>query len=244
MSPVPNHENGRNSSVVTNLPPDLRKQLDRAILDQQPNSLADCHEAFDLHSFRISLPALYRYGRRLRERQDLCEAAARVHPDDPDVTAFLPTLLGRRLLSILLDDENATPETLHRLTLAYRAAHTVNRDIQRDKAKIPPTDPETEAIRAKAIADLKEYSETLHQRRLEADRNLIAHGYDPKTPAHQTASATAAPDCAPEIPPRPPPPHVDGPCTPHECSTSPTPIAHRAHDHPPQPPAPRSKLVR
>ncbi len=191
MSHVTNYDNGPKSSLLTKLDPTLRKELDAAIRDRQPIRLADCHEAFDLHSFRISRSAFYRYAAKIREQSDLEEVVARIHPDDPDVTTFLPTLLGRRLLSILLDDEDATPETLHRLTLAYRAAHTVHRDIQRDKARIPPADPETESIRAQAIADLKEYSEILHQRRLEADRDLIAHGYDPKTRALIQTAATA-----------------------------------------------------
>ncbi|MEK6644550.1 MAG: hypothetical protein AABZ08_11640 [Planctomycetota bacterium] len=164
MSQTPTYTGGNQSSIPDKLPPDLRKKLDEAILNRQPASLASCHESFQLADHGVSIRALQRYARNLRDRIDLDEAAARIQPDDPDVSAFLPQFIGRRLLAILLDDEEASAATLHRLTLAYRAAYNVHMSIDDRKKKTPPPDPETEAVRAQAFADIRE-----HQARLQRE---------------------------------------------------------------------------
>ncbi|MEK6642816.1 MAG: hypothetical protein AABZ08_02830 [Planctomycetota bacterium] len=131
MSHIPTYNGGNQSSILDKVPPDLRMKLDDAILNRQPASLARCHKDFQLTTYGVSIRALHRYAHKLRDRIDLNEAAARFKPGDPNVSAFLPQFLGRRLLAILLDDETATAATLHRLTIAYKTAHNVHRGTDR-----------------------------------------------------------------------------------------------------------------
>ncbi len=161
MSDVPNNTNGPTSTMFS-LDPDLRNRIDGVLRDPEMGPVGVTYQRFQLEQRGVSRSAFYRYACKIRNQVDLEEAAARiapVGPDGPDIGAILPQIIARRLLTILLDDEEASAATIHRLTLAYRAASNTYITLDDRKKKTPPADPKTESIRAQAFADIREYHE-------------------------------------------------------------------------------------
>lgn len=122
MTHPPCYDQGNQSSLYEKLDPDLRKELDRAIVERRPASLQVCYDDFGLKARGISRAAFYRYAQRLRKEAELHHIAEMVRPDDPDAGRYAPELIKRRLLDLLLNDENASPASIHRLTIAAAKA--------------------------------------------------------------------------------------------------------------------------
>lgn len=122
MAHRPTSDRGNQSSLYEKLDPELRDKLDRAIVERRPASLQDCYNDFDLKNRGISRAAFYRYAQRLRKEAELHHVAELVHPNDPDAGRYATALINRRLLDHLLNDENASPASIHRLTIAAAKA--------------------------------------------------------------------------------------------------------------------------
>lgn len=185
MSDVPNHDNGPKSTVEA-LAPVVRQKINEFLRDPESGSIGDCYLKYRLEQRGVSRSAFYRYASRIRAQCALEEAAAQIAPagpDGPDITAVLPQVIARRLLTMLIEDGDANPTTLHRLTLAYRTAYSVHFTVDDRRKKTPPADPKTEAIRAQAFADIREFHERNKQEW--AIRHNIA-------PDYVTAAMTAA----------------------------------------------------
>jgi hypothetical protein len=99
------YDKGNQSSIYARLDPDLRKKLDRAIVERQPATLQSCYDEFALAGRGISRGAFYRYARRLRQEAELHHVADLVHPDDPDPRRYNQQLIQRRLLDMLLNED-------------------------------------------------------------------------------------------------------------------------------------------
>lgn len=112
------YDKGNQSSIYQRLDPDLRKKIDRAIVERQPASLQACYDEFSLAERGVSRGAFYRYARRLRTQAELHHVADLVHPDDPDPRRYNHQLIQRRLLDMLVNDEDASPSNIHRLVNA------------------------------------------------------------------------------------------------------------------------------
>ncbi|MBI5763458.1 MAG: hypothetical protein HZA51_08040 [Planctomycetes bacterium] len=169
MPQFPNYTGGNRSSILNRLPLEIRKRLDDAIRSRQPASLICCYRDFNLCEYGVSLRALQRYARNLRDRFDLDEAAARSRLNNPDIAAGLTAIIGRRLLAILLHDEKATPATIHRLTVAYKSAHHVDRErtkTKSDEAKVA-------ARLAKTVAEARDLAERVRKEVARADFSYL-----------------------------------------------------------------------
>jgi hypothetical protein len=89
------HDNNQ-SSLFDKLPPDLRHQLDLAIVHRIPPTFKDVWMQFELAKFGVSYSALYRYARRLRDRVNLAEIADLAAENDGDTGDSVQKLLTRR----------------------------------------------------------------------------------------------------------------------------------------------------
>lgn len=170
MPQFPTYSGGNRSSILDRLPPEIRNRLDDAILTHQPASLVRCHRDLGLAKYGITLRALQRYARNLRDRCDLEEAAARSGACAPNLAAQIPTIIGRRLLAILLNDEKATPATIHRLTVAYKKAH----DVDRDRTKSDSEKAKVAARLAKAVAEAEDLAERVRKEVARADFSYLS----------------------------------------------------------------------
>lgn len=159
MPQFPNYTGGNRSSILDRLPLEIRKRLDDAILTRQPAALVRLHVDLGLLKYGISLRALQRYARKLRDRFDLDEAAARSAACNPNLAAQIPTIIGRRLLAVLLNDEKATPATIHRLAVAYKMAHVVDRDRTKSKSD----EAKVAARLAKTVAEARDLAQRVRR---------------------------------------------------------------------------------
>jgi hypothetical protein len=114
----PSSARGNQSSLYEKLDPDLRKKLDRAIAQRQPPTLQACYESHALAALGVSRAAFYRYARRVRQQAELHHVAELVHPGDSNPARYLPELIRRQLIEMLLHDEQAQPLAIHRLVTA------------------------------------------------------------------------------------------------------------------------------
>jgi hypothetical protein len=123
MDPRVRNEHGHPSSILAKVPPDLRRQIDIAIVERAPPTYQAVWMTFNLADHGVSYMAFYRYARRLRDRANLAELAALGPHDEDDVTNLLPKLIGRELVEELLNNdvpdsrEIATPINAHRQAL-------------------------------------------------------------------------------------------------------------------------------
>jgi maltooligosyltrehalose synthase len=102
------------SSVFARLDPDLRRQVDRAIVRRQPPTLAAVFETLQLAARGISRSAFYRYAARLRRHAELFQFADYAGLEAPTTTAAILTVLANRLIDAAVDDEVPT-QVLSRL---------------------------------------------------------------------------------------------------------------------------------
>ena len=109
------------SSLYQKLPPSLRRQVDRAIVDHDPPTYRAVFDKFKLAAHAVSFTAFYRYARRIRTNTALVELASLALPEGKSVDEFLPEIVGERFLEAALDEETS-PQTLHRLAVTHRIA--------------------------------------------------------------------------------------------------------------------------
>lgn len=102
---------------------------------------------------------------------------------------MLPEFLGRKLLAILLDDEEATAATIHRITLAYRAAHNVHLDAQKAKS----TSAATAAKLAKTVKDADHILATIREEVANADYSYFEDQHPDAAPAEIAAHDALSP---------------------------------------------------
>lgn len=169
MSIIPSNTGGPVSSMVTSLEPGLLRQVEQALRIGQPRTVTECYQQFELERHGISRSAFFRYAARIRQLCDLDEAAERIQLGDLDVSGYLPTLFGRKLLGILLHEPDVDITRLHRLTLAYRAASNTYIAFDDRKKKTPPADPETELLRLKTIAMIHDHQDNLQRQMTERE---------------------------------------------------------------------------
>jgi len=77
--------------------------------------------------------SFYRYARRLRDRANLAELAALTADDDAEVDARLRKLVSRRLIELMLNQDDASPKDIGHLTSALRAITSVEIQDRRFK---------------------------------------------------------------------------------------------------------------
>ena len=110
------------TTIYDKLPPDLRREVDQAIADRSPPTYNRIYDKFHLDNYGINLYAFYRYARKLRTKTDRLYLAELTLPDDADLGDIAPRLIGQQLLDLLLYEETPSPQTIYRLTRAYRSA--------------------------------------------------------------------------------------------------------------------------
>lgn len=132
------------SSVFDKTTPDLRRQINRAIVDHSPPTYRGIYEKFGLADLGISFHALYRYARRLRLHAAVIEIAELALPEGADPADSLPKLLAYRLMEAAID-EDSSPAALHRLAHSWRITADTRFVLGRHAAEL-------ENLKKKAIA--------------------------------------------------------------------------------------------
>lgn len=114
------------SSVYEKLTPDQRRKIDRALIDRDPPTYRAVFKKFNLAARGLSFTAFYSYARHVRRAAAATQLAERTGngENESDVVHTLPKLLGELLLEYLTYPEEASPNTVHRLTQAYKIALT------------------------------------------------------------------------------------------------------------------------
>ena len=54
------------SSLFEKVPPDLRRQVNQALIDRDPHTYQGVFDKFNLAAFGVSFTAFYNYGKRIR----------------------------------------------------------------------------------------------------------------------------------------------------------------------------------
>lgn len=130
-TPHRTHDNNQ-SSLFDKLPPDLRHQLDLAIIHRIPPTFKDVWMQFELAKFGVSYSALYRYARRLRDRANLAEIADLAAENDGDTHESVQKLLSRRLVELLLHTGGADcTKEIAAITSALRKGVKTAVDLRR-----------------------------------------------------------------------------------------------------------------
>ncbi|HKQ48382.1 MAG TPA: hypothetical protein VJZ71_09965 [Phycisphaerae bacterium] len=115
-------ELGPRSSVFEKTTPELRRKLDRAILNYDPPGYRALYKKYGLPELGVSFTAFYYYARRLRRRAAATDMALTALPDERDSVRLLPGLVGQCLIDQLMTGDDASPQAVYRLMLAYTAA--------------------------------------------------------------------------------------------------------------------------
>ncbi len=119
-----------NSVVFEKTDPDLRRRINRAIVDRDPPTYKGVFAKFNLAAKGIGFHAFYRYARRLRARAAMFEMAEMTTCTGTDLPAILPKVLAQRLLEVLAF-EDVSPRHIQRLTDAYKTAVNTHVAIRR-----------------------------------------------------------------------------------------------------------------
>jgi hypothetical protein len=113
------------STVLTRVPPDIRRFVNQAILDHLLPTLRRIYTTYSLDTYNVSFTAFYYYARRLRT----CAALSELHklrlPAGHDARQLLPETLAQRLLEAALHPR-ATSRGIARLAHAYRMVNQAN----------------------------------------------------------------------------------------------------------------------
>jgi hypothetical protein len=115
-------ETGPRSSVFEKTTPDLRRKLDRAIVNYDPPGYLALFKKFGLTELGVSYQAFYNYARKLRRRAAARETIQASLADEQQVVKSLPALLGQFLIDQIMGNDQAAPSAIYRLMLAYTAA--------------------------------------------------------------------------------------------------------------------------
>jgi hypothetical protein len=129
-------ERASRTAMYDKLSPDLRRAIDRAVVDRDPPTFRGVYEKFQLAERGVSFHSLYRYARKLRAQAHRLLLAELTLPDDADLGDAMPRIIGQQLLTTLLYEEAATPDAIHRLTRAYRTACDTH--VPRRRRAAPP----------------------------------------------------------------------------------------------------------
>jgi hypothetical protein len=119
-----------NSSVFEKTTPDLRRAVNRALVDRDPPSYKGVYAKFKLAGRDVSFHAFYRYARRVRSQAAMFEMAEITASAGTDLAAMLPKVLAQRLLEVLAF-EDVSPRHIQRLTEAYKTAVNTQVAIRR-----------------------------------------------------------------------------------------------------------------
>ena len=130
QTPPQLHEVDSHSSVCDKVPADLRRDLDRAVVDRDPPTYRALFKKFNLAEHGVSLTAFFYYARRLRAQAELIHLARIALPEGDDITEALPGILAHRLFDAA-DDEAASPRTVQRLADAWRIVNAARLAQQR-----------------------------------------------------------------------------------------------------------------
>jgi hypothetical protein len=144
--------NGRCSTVYAVLPPDLRRQVHRAIVDHDPPTYRGIYEKFKLADTGLDFHAFYRHARLLRSQVETLQLAELALPDQTEVARALPQLLGQKLVDALLSKE-ATSGAICRLADAYRKAAASGLPSEQPAAALPRPD---KYVKEKELDDLEQ----------------------------------------------------------------------------------------
>lgn len=109
------------SSLFEKLTPDLRKTLDRAIIDRTPATYRALFEHFKLREHGVSFAALCRYAKRIRDASTLGRVAECISPDAKETEKLIPRIVAQQLIDTLFEP-NPSSRAIHRLADAYRMA--------------------------------------------------------------------------------------------------------------------------
>lgn len=113
------------ATILSMVPPEVRTDLNHAIIDRQPSTRKGIYEAFNLAQYGISLRTFYRYARVLRLLCAHIELAECISPDSANLPAAIPKMIDTRLMTMLaLDDPS--PQRIRCLVDAYRIAAGVD----------------------------------------------------------------------------------------------------------------------
>jgi hypothetical protein len=115
-------ETGSRSSVFEKTTPELRRKLDRAIVDYNPPGYLALFKKFGLAELGVSYQAFYNYARKLRRRAAARESVQTSLADEQQIVKSLPALLGQFLIDQIMGNDQAAPSAIYRLMLAYTAA--------------------------------------------------------------------------------------------------------------------------
>lgn len=107
MSTAEQKQDNSRTAVFEKLPPELRRAVNVAIIEQAPPNFRALWMQFELGKYGVRYHSLYRYARRLRDRVNLAEAAALATEDDADIDGAIQKLASRRLLELLLNTDGA-----------------------------------------------------------------------------------------------------------------------------------------
>ena len=110
------------SSIFEKTSPELRRKLERAILNYDPASYLAIFKKYDLPAHGVSYTSFYCYARKLRTRASVHQAVDFDGPDDDSLVEALPRLIAQFLVDQIMANDATGADTIYRLTLAHRAA--------------------------------------------------------------------------------------------------------------------------
>jgi hypothetical protein len=108
------------SSIVEKLSPELRHQIDVAILENLCPTLQGLWLHFELGKQGVTYIAFYRYARRVRDRANMAELSDRAAEQTGDLDEKLQTLITSKVLDRFLNDDDIEPRDFKRLVSTLR----------------------------------------------------------------------------------------------------------------------------
>jgi hypothetical protein len=130
-----------NSSIFDKTTPDLRREINRALIDRDPPTYKGVFAKLKLADRGVSYHAFYRYSRRVRGQAAMFEMAEATASAGKDLPAMLPKVLAQRLLETLAFEE-VSPRHIQRMTDAYKTAVKTQVTIRQHGLFRPPADAE------------------------------------------------------------------------------------------------------
>ncbi|MBN2563561.1 MAG: hypothetical protein JXQ75_21795 [Phycisphaerae bacterium] len=119
-----------NSSVLDKTTSQLRREINKALVDRDPPTYKAVYAKFKLEKHGISYHAFYRYARRVRSAAAMFDMAEMTASAGTDLPAVLPKVLAQRLLEVLAF-EDVSPRHIQRLADAYKTAVNAQVTIRR-----------------------------------------------------------------------------------------------------------------
>jgi len=135
------------STVISRLEPQLRHELDQAIMQHYPGMLSETYEKFDLRQRGISLSALYRYARRVRLHASVHDVTLLAPPDGQRTIQAMCLHLDAQFLEIVehdsprIDDLQRLASVRRQLTSSHLQQIRAEEIAQRMAAAAPVAAP-------------------------------------------------------------------------------------------------------